>query len=104
MSTVVTLLYPVPAESAKPFDMEYYLGTHIPMVDKAWSNAGLKKWQVVKLDPKSGYDTQCTLVWENTEVFAKAMEDDAGKKILADIPNFSTVSAVRVWGSLVKEN
>jgi uncharacterized protein (TIGR02118 family) len=100
----VTLLYPVPAAGAKPFDMDYYLSKHMPSVDKAWKSAGLQKWTIVKLDPKSGYDTQAILVWDSLEKFGAAMESSAGKEVLGDIPNFSTTAPERVWGSVVGSN
>jgi hypothetical protein len=41
MPSTVTLLYP-----AVPFDLKYYLTSHMPMVEKAWKSKGLKSWQV----------------------------------------------------------
>lgn len=44
MATHVSVLYP---RSAK-FNMEYYLSTHMPLVQKSWASYGLKKYTVTQ--------------------------------------------------------
>jgi uncharacterized protein (TIGR02118 family) len=94
MSTV-TLLYPAVA-----FDLKYYLSSHMPMVQKTWSSKGLKSWQVSELDPKSGYSTQCVLVWESEEAFGKAVQEDEAK-IMGDIPNYTEGKPTILVGKVV---
>ncbi|TVY47538.1 hypothetical protein LOCC1_G002560 [Lachnellula occidentalis] len=101
--TTVTFLYPVVPVTSKPFNFEYYLATHMPWVQKSWSKFGLQKWEVMKLDPVGGYTTELIMHWESLEAFRKALEEDS-VDIMADIPNFSTVSPVQIWGDVVGGN
>ncbi|KAL2061403.1 hypothetical protein VTL71DRAFT_7676 [Oculimacula yallundae] len=103
MTVILTLLYP---KGSKTFDLDYYLKTHMPMVDKAWKNssAGLQKWQVVQLDPSSGYVTKCILTWDKKENMEKAFGSEEGGKILGDIPNFSDTQPEKHAGELVGGN
>lgn len=95
MSSTVTLLYP-----AVPFDLKYYLSSHMPMVQKTWSSKGLKSWQVSELDPKSGYSIQCILKWESAEAFEKAAAEDEAQ-IMGDIKNYTEGKPVIIIGKVV---
>ncbi|CZT11568.1 uncharacterized protein RCO7_03797 [Rhynchosporium graminicola] len=103
MTFILTLLYP---KGSKDFDLDYYLNTHMPMVTRAWQNPsdGLRKWQVVKLDPSTGYVTKCILTWDKQESVGKAFGGEDGKKILDDIPNFSETQPERHAGEVVGES
>ncbi|KAL5327845.1 hypothetical protein ACEPPN_005551 [Leptodophora sp. 'Broadleaf-Isolate-01'] len=103
MTVIVTLLYP---KGSKPFDMDYYLNSHMQLLQKTWQNSsgGLQKWQVVKLDPSSGYVTKCILEWDNQENVAKAFGSEDGKKVLADIPNYCDVQPEQHVGEVVGGN
>jgi len=54
---------------------------------------------VIKLDAMSGYTTELIMHWESLEAFRKALKEDS-VEIMADIPNFSTVESVQIWGSI----
>lgn len=76
------------------------------LLQKTWQNSsgGLQKWQVVKLDPSSGYVTKCILEWDNQENVAKAFGSEDGKKVLADIPNYCDVQPEQHVGEVVGGN
>jgi hypothetical protein len=101
MPSIVTFLYP-----AVDFDLDYYLTSHMPMVQKKWASYGLLDWyvfgsvifwsyfnstdilsnrKVVKLDPATGNCVQCILEWQNAEAFPKALAATEGVEVLGDI-------------------
>ncbi|CAI6336886.1 unnamed protein product [Periconia digitata] len=97
MSTVVTLLFPVPSAGAEAFDSDYYINKHLPLGLKAWSKYGLGKWSIIKLNPETGYVMQTIMVWESAEAQALAMKE-AGAELLGDMKNFTTEKPLVVPG------
>ena len=69
--------------------MDYYMSTHIPLVAKHWTPAGLKGWKVVKYNDDSPYCVGATLEWESLDKFQAAAGGDKAGEIMGDIPNFS---------------
>lgn len=53
MSVIVTVIYPKTETST--FDLDYYMKTHMPLVQEKWGAHGLKNWTVTKLDESAGY-------------------------------------------------
>lgn len=94
MPVIVTLLYP-----AVPFDNNYYLTKHMPMVASKWTSKGMTSWQVVELDSSSGYCVECIMEFESKESFAKAMEED-GKEVMSDIPNYTEGKPLQFLGAV----
>ncbi|KAH8591642.1 hypothetical protein B0O99DRAFT_519093 [Bisporella sp. PMI_857] len=95
------VLYPA-AESAD-FNMDYYLKTHMPLVQKLWVPEGLKGWKVISLDPASGFRVQAILTWESEEAWKKvaaAPQAAAFSEIMGDIKNFTKASP-QVWSGVI---
>lgn len=89
---VLNVLYP--AAAADDFNMDYYLATHMPLVQKNWGPHGLQSWTVGVLDKEAtGRHVQCVLVFADLDKF-KAVSTDAA--IMGDIPNF-TKSQPEIW-------
>ncbi len=91
---MVSVFYPVKAGSK--FDMDYYLKTHMKMVEEAWSPAGLRGYAVMKGvgAPDGGeaaFQVVANLDFTSAEAFAAAVAE-SGAKIMGDIPNFTDVS------------
>lgn len=89
--TKVSVMYPNGASTR--FDMDYYLGKHMPMV-KAKLGAALKK---VEVDHGLGggqpgsspaFVAMCHLHFDSVEAFQQAFGAHA-PEILADIPNYT---------------
>lgn len=79
------------------FNTDYYLNTHMAIVDKHWRQFGLKSWTVVQFpegDP-SGQHTQAIMHWESVESFEKALA--------ANIPEVcrSLIQIPEVWMLLI---
>jgi uncharacterized protein (TIGR02118 family) len=93
---MVSVFYPVKAGSK--FDMDYYLNTHMKMVEAAWSTAGLRGYAVLKGvgEPGGGeatYQVVANLDFTSAEAFDAAVAE-SGAKIMGDIPNFTDVQPV----------
>lgn len=88
---VVSVMYPSGADTT--FDLDYYLKTHIPMVQSRWREFGLSNVQVLKGTAagdggQPAYQAIALLSFGslgNYQTAAKAH----GKEIRADIPKFT---------------
>jgi uncharacterized protein (TIGR02118 family) len=92
---LITVMYPAGAETK--FDLDYYLGKHIPLVKERWTPHGLSQVQVAKGTGKpdgSGADYQmmALLTFGSIDNF-KAAGKAHGREIFADIPNFTDTQA-----------
>ncbi|WP_315836010.1 EthD family reductase [Bradyrhizobium prioriisuperbiae] len=88
---LVTVMYPAGADTK--FDLDYYLKTHMPLVQSRWGSLGLKNAQVVKGAAKGDgsaaeYQMMALLTFESLDAF-KAAGKAHGAEIFADIPKFT---------------
>lgn len=97
MPATVTVVYP---QGAK-FDMDYYLKTHMPLVQKRWSSYGLQSWKVLKFGDDTPYCVQATLEFDSMDSFQKAASGEEAKEVLGDIPNFSDKEPAIMPGEIV---
>lgn len=93
----ITVVYP---QGAK-FNMDYYMATHMPLVQKRWSQYGLKSWKVLKFGEDTPYCVQATLEFDSIESFQTAASSEEAKEVLGDIPNFSDKEPVIMPGEIV---
>ena len=100
-----TVIYP--NEDDVKFDMNYYLSTHMPLVQTNFGKHGLKKWEIVHYQPgpdgaKPKFLVGATLVWDTPEQMSAALSspDDAGP-VMADIKNFTNVTPIIMAGPVV---
>ena len=74
--------------------MDYYLKSHMPMVQEQFGPYNFRGYSVLKLvgtpDPntKSPYSVQATLNFDSVKDFEAALGATA-EKVLGDVPNFS---------------
>ena len=92
----VSVLYP--NEEGKTFDMEYYLGTHIPMVLQLLGDAckkGAAEQGIAGGTPGSAptYTAMGHMYFENLEDFNSSFSPHANK-IMGDIPNYTNILPV----------
>ena len=77
MAITIAVFYPNDAGSK--FDMDYYLGTHCPLVKDKWGSAGLNSLNVIKgiatADPSRPppYQIIAILSFESLEAFQGAV-------------------------------
>ncbi|OAQ96880.1 hypothetical protein LLEC1_04350 [Akanthomyces lecanii] len=91
----VNILYP----SGPSFDLDYYLGKHMPIVQENWKPLGLQSWEIIVLEPGQQYQIQAILKWDSLESFSKAKEGEAGANVFGDIPKFTTAKPDAVVGN-----
>jgi uncharacterized protein (TIGR02118 family) len=92
---IVTVMYQLAA--GQKFDLDYYLKTHMPMVEKLWGPLGLKSAKVLQGTgtPTGGPAVQhviALLDFESLDAFKNAGRLH-GKEVLGDIPNFTDAQA-----------
>jgi uncharacterized protein (TIGR02118 family) len=90
---LVSVMYP----AGQSFDMDYYLGHHMPLVRERWSSLGLHDARVVKGvgTPDGGpapFQVMALLTFDSVDAFKKAAATH-GEEIFADIPKFTQAQA-----------
>ena len=104
MSATITLLYP--NDPKENFDLDYYLGTHMPLVAKTWKPFGLKSYQVIRFAPEAEgseppYRIGVWFVWESIEGARKAIAAPESKPVFADVANYSSNAPKLVFGDFI---
>lgn len=94
---MLQVLYPQDAK----FDMDYYLSSHMPLVQKLWGPAGLKSWKVIKYPEDQPYSVQATLEWGDFEDFVKASQGAQTAEILGDVKNFCDKDPILMPGQVL---
>lgn len=79
------------------FDMDYYLSSHMPMFAEALGD-GCKDWGVMR--PSDKYHAIAWVIVDKQETFDATMADH-GARILADVPNYTSVEPEVVVGPVV---
>merc|ERR1712070_1259398 len=98
MSATTTVIY----EKGTDFKMDYYLKTHMPLVQEKWGPSGLKSWKVLKFGDDAPYAVQATLEWGSMSDFQKATQDEAAMDaIMGDVSNFSNTTPKLMTGEVV---
>lgn len=97
MAITITVLYPNTRGSR--FDLDYYLKTHIPLVETSWSGKGLTSTKLLKgaatPDPKTPAPFQVIAIFgfESLAAFQSAAKQTAAA-VMGDIPNFTDVTPI----------
>ncbi|WP_336485702.1 EthD family reductase [Methylobacterium nigriterrae] len=92
---LVSVMYP--GGDGTKFDMDYYLGHHMPLVRERWAPMGLHEAKVVKgvATPDGApapFQIMALLTFASEEAFRQAAAVH-GQEIFADIPKFTDVQA-----------
>jgi uncharacterized protein (TIGR02118 family) len=84
------------------FDMDYYVSTHMPLIERVWGPHGLKSWSLNQFpnpSPLSGevplYSVQTTCYFDSVEDLKTALEKGADET-MPDVEKFSNVFPV-MW-------
>ncbi len=91
----VSVMYP--NQPGGNFDYDYYLATHMPLVQEKWGDV-LRGVEVIKgLSGPEGsaatYVTVASLKFDDVGTFENAIKEHGGD-IMGDIPNFTNIDPV----------
>ncbi|KAH6603715.1 hypothetical protein Trco_008490 [Trichoderma cornu-damae] len=99
MASNVTVLYKQAAEG-EYFDMEYYVNSHMPLVDKLWAPFGLKSWEVIKFGPEAPFYGGALMTWEKAGDAAKMAVAPESQPLYDDVPNFTNLKPIVMTASI----
>jgi len=103
MPTTITVLYENVDDAT--FDLDYYMATHMPLVEAKFKPFGIKGWRVLKAvgtpsGEKPRYSIIANLEFDTAEHFKAAVAAEGGA-VFGDVHNFSNKAPVVVIGDLV---
>ncbi|CAJ2505467.1 Uu.00g128610.m01.CDS01 [Anthostomella pinea] len=94
----ISVIYP----AGTKFDMDYYLKSHMPLVQKKWAPYGLTSWKVAHYTNEGApYVVQAWLEFGSADQWAKASASPEAKEVMGDIPNFSDKQPAMLIGDVV---
>lgn len=99
-----TVLYPNDEDAT--FDLEYYVNTHMPIVQRCWGKHGLISYQLINYDQSfdgsKRYNLGAILTWESAESIKTAVASPDAKEVFADVQNFTNRRAHFLVGTFVE--
>ena len=89
------------------FDFDYYLSTHLPLVEKLYGDYGLNHWQVdkgVNLSDKQpdSFIAAATLYFESLDLVRQAFKNK-GSEVMADVKNFTSITPYVSFSEIIEE-
>ncbi len=97
MAITITVLYPNTQGSR--FDLDYYMQSHKPLVEKSWGGKGMTSFKALKgagtASPATPapYQVIAVIGFESLEAFQAAAKQ-SGAAVMGDIANFTDVTPV----------
>ncbi|KAK5070168.1 hypothetical protein LTS08_008407 [Lithohypha guttulata] len=100
MSTAIYVSYP--RQEGINFDLDYYINTHMKLVEKHWGPHGMKSWTIVQFDKDdpSGQNVQCIMLWTSMEDFEKCFALGI-PEVHEDLKHYTNGMPVRWTGKVV---
>lgn len=81
-----------PAGDRSRFDRDYYVQTHLPLVEKSWGAYGLISarafWPATKADPVA----VAILSFEDEQAIDTALVSEETAAVMADLANFTDIA------------
>lgn len=97
MPATINVLY----TQGTKFNLDYYLSTHMPLVQGKWTQYGLKSWKVLKYPDDAPYSIQATLEFGSLDEFHKAAAGPEHSDIVGDIKNFADKDPLFLTGDVI---
>ncbi len=92
---MVSFVVAYPAAAGATFDIDYYLGTHMPLVHAHLGPHGLTGARVMLPDqPDAPYAAITTLDFRDEAAFVAATTAPEAATVFADVPNFTSITPV----------
>ncbi|MCW3473247.1 EthD family reductase [Limobrevibacterium gyesilva] len=100
---VVSVMYPTEDDTA--FDFDYYMKTHIPMVQSLWTAFGVRDIRVLRGTGAPGggqpaYLAIAHLTFPSASDFEKAVAQH-GQEVMGDIPKFTNIKPLLQFSELL---
>lgn len=89
---MATLIVSYPLSQDSTFDRDYYIATHIPLVQNTWGNLGLQSAEI--LFPAAGPQPLAGLAilrFESQARLDAALSSPAAAKVIGDVGNFTNI-------------
>lgn len=88
------------------FNMQYFLSTHMGLVQENWGEHGLTGWRVLHLtkglqDSAPAFRVAVLLEWESAEAAEAAVSSEAAGKVFGDTPNYTDIKPLFMVGGEV---
>ncbi len=92
---MVSFIVSYPVAAGATFDADYYMATHMPLVDTHFRPHGMTGWRVLFPDqPEAPYAAVTTLDFADEAAFAAATGAPEAAIVFADVANFTTIAPV----------
>jgi uncharacterized protein (TIGR02118 family) len=88
---IISVLYPVGSDDT--FDMDYYMSSHVPLVQRLLEPMGMRQTRVMKADSDAAFPVVAELDFDDLDSLNAALAAH-GPETQADIPNFTNVTPV----------
>ncbi|KAF2800413.1 hypothetical protein K505DRAFT_370300 [Melanomma pulvis-pyrius CBS 109.77] len=102
MPALTITIYPI-VQGAK-FDIDYLVNTHLPLAMKHWAPYGLLSYEVTQFSAFGAeqplYHAQLSMEWERPECVERALQAPDSKVVLDNVPNFTSVMGVSMFGEV----
>lgn len=104
MSTTITVVFPNDLDAN--YNIEYYISSHMPLIERHWKKFGVKSWSVTKFTPgldgnQPLYAFGSTVYWDNNARIKEAFESPETAEIMGDVPNFSNKQPIFLLGRII---
>ncbi len=87
-----------PSTEGATFDHDYYRDRHVPLCVKTWGLDGAE----IDKGVEGPYVAAVHLKFESLEAFRAAMAAGGTRDVLADVPNYTTITPVRQTSEIVQ--
>lgn len=82
-----------PAGEAARFDRDYYVVTHLPLVEKEWGPTGLQTAQAFfPVQPDAADVAVAILTFVDDEAVAACLASPAAAAVMGDVSNFTDIA------------
>jgi uncharacterized protein (TIGR02118 family) len=80
------------ATAGSRFDRDYYVATHLPLVEREWGSLGLQTAQAY-FPAKAGtaHVAVAVLTFADDAAIAAALASPAAQTVMGDVPNFTDI-------------
>lgn len=92
---MVTFVVTYPTTSGATFDADYYLGTHMPLVDRHFGPHGMSGARVLLPEKDDAAYAAITMIdFPDMDALRAALGSPEGAEVSADVANFSSITPV----------